>query len=521
MSEQEQFEREQMQNEQSEQLEQSGQAEQPEQPEQVDATEPADNGIYATPDVYQTQTAQEIYRTPDMSERHHNTGGVFSGEQPMYGNDDHMQNVQNPYGGQYGDNQPGSSNNAADAYRDGYGNVQPENVPYENTVYGNERFGNNAYGSNQYGNDQYGNSQPEGNTYGKNQNGGNQYGGGQYGNNRYGNPYGNPYNPDSYGYNPYSPYAVPPQKKNTGLIIGVIIGVAVLFLIAILALFYHAIENLVVKKDEPNYRVQVEEYTHDNDEYDSNNDRTHTPDYNYGDDDDDYDYDNDRGHSNNNYDNDYYNAYDDDEYYTLHDDIKDLSYSIDWEYFEYDAGGENVIIEVEYPVIIGGRIPNKEMINDELEAEIGFFTDYYEEEYSKYMNDDDSYFYVSATAYVTYMSEDILSVVFSEAVYSDYFDSISLYCLNFDMQNGVILDNTDILSVDDEFSIDFRYRSERQNGTIDELDYYSDQEITQMLTSSGSLIIFYTPQGLEVGVNYDEGYVTVTYHDYKDYLNTF
>ncbi|MCM1155628.1 MAG: hypothetical protein NC314_12065 [Roseburia sp.] len=508
MNEQEQFEQEQQQEIQPGQIEQNMQPEQigqDIQPEQDAQVQKPDNGIYTTPDVYQSQEAQEIYRTPDMSTEPHNTGGLFSGSQPV--NDTYI----DPY-----------NNN-------GYETGQAENNIY-NGPYTDDQYGTGQSADNTYGKQPYGSQQPGNNTYGDNRYGNNQYGNNQYGNNQYGNPYGNPYNPDSYGYNPYSPYAVPTKKKNTGLIVGVIIGVAFLFLIAVLALFYHAIDDLMTRREEPAYTEQTQEPSSEEHQYNNDIDKPYRSeeedDYFYHEDDpydrDDYD----RDDHYDDYDWDDYDDYDDhdyddDEYYTLHDDIKDLSYAIDWEIFDYDADGENVIITVEYPRIKGGDIPNREMINDVLEEEKDFFVGYYEDEYSRYMNDNDSYFYASSTAYVTYMSEDILSVAFSEAVYSDYFDSISLYCVNIDLQNGVILDNTDILSVDDDFSIDFRYRSEEQNGSVEGLDRLSDQEITEMLKSTGNLIVFYTPQGLEVGLNYDQGYVTVTYHDYKEYLKTF
>lgn len=533
MSEQDRFEQEQMQGGQPEQTGQDVQTQQDVQTGQDVSTEQTvqtenveqgvqnDNGIYTTPDVYQTQTAQEIYQTPDMSTEHHNSGGVFSGDRP------------------------GDSNNGTPYYQDAYnndqpandtcGNGQPENNVYgngasfENNTYGNvPQPGSNLYGNAPYENNPYGKQSYENNPYGKQPYESGRSGNNAYGNNQYGNnPYGNPYAPDPYGYNPYSPYAAPVQKKNTGLIIGVILGVGALFLIAVVALFYHAIEVASDKRDAEKYEDIDEfyrDYFEDDPDEDYFDDKAHRDDEYYGDDDDkddsyyddDYDYDGKDDY----YDDDY--NYDDDEYYTLHDDIKDdLSYTIDWEYYDYDAGSDNVIISVQYPVIVKGRIPNRDQINDVLESEMRFFVDYYENEYSGYMDDENSYFYASSIAYVTYMSEDVLSIVFSESVYSDYFDSISLYCVNIDIQNGVILDNTDILSVDDNFSVDFRYRSQRQNGSVDALDRMSDQEITQMLTSSGSLIIFYTPQGLEVGLNHEDGYVTVTYHDYKDYLNTF
>ena len=483
-----------------------------------------DNGLYTTPDVYETQTGQDVYQTPDMTAGHRGTGGLFSGdhagEEPayqqntydssgQYGNSDRQynggqyRNANNQYGG-------GQYTNASNQYNGGqYGNT---NYQYGSRQYGNvnNQFGNGQYGNanNQFGCGQYGNAN---NQFG---NGQYQYGNNQYGNNQYNNQqYGNPYGPNPYVNNPYSPYAVPPAKKHTGLIIGVIIAVAILFLIAILAVFYHlleaAVEGREVSKEVTTYVIP--EDSQDDDNKQNPDDKRRDDDIDDDDIDDDY--------ADNNDDDDIY--YDDDEYYTLQDDIKNgLSYSIDWEYYEYEPDDNDVMILIDYPVIVGNRVPNLDKINEVLAEEIAVFTEYYEDEYAAYM-DEDSYFYASATGYVTYMSEDVMSVVFSENVYSDYYDSVYCYSINIDMQDGVIMDNTDIIAVDDDFSVDFRYRSEEQNGTIDTLDWMSDQEITELLTSSGNLIIYYTPMGMEIGFNYDEGWVTVTYHDYKDYLKIF
>ena len=59
-----------------------------------------------------------------------------------------------------------------------------------------------------------------------------------------------------------------------------------------------------------------------------------------------------------------------------------------------------------------------------------------------------------------------------------------------------------------------------QNGEITYLSMMSDQEITEYFNSS-NIIVFYTPKGLEIGFNYDEGWVTVTYEDYEQYLKVF
>ncbi len=48
----------------------------------------------------------------------------------------------------------------------------------------------------------------------------------------------------------------------------------------------------------------------------------------------------------------------------------------------------------------------------------------------------------------------------------------------------------------------------------------TDQEITALFNSP-DIIVFYTPKGMEIGFNYDEGWVTVTYEEYEQYLKVF
>ena len=38
---------------------------------------------------------------------------------------------------------------------------------------------------------------------------------------------------------------------------------------------------------------------------------------------------------------------------------------------------------------------------------------------------------------------------------------------------------------------------------------------------SDDIIVFYTPNGMEIGFNYEEGWVTVTYEEYEKYLKVF
>ena len=507
-----------------------------EQPENKAEEQPAgETEGAAIEDIYETQSRQDIYTTPSTESI--GTGGVFSGYQNQsdYGSPNNPYQNQ-PYGmqGNVYQNQPyGTQGNVYQDQPYGtQGNVY-QDQPYgtQGNVYQDQSYGtqgnpyqNQAYDTqgNPYQNQSY---DTQGNPY-QNQSYGTQ--GNPCQNQSYGTQ-GNPYQNQSYGTqgnlyqnqpygtqgsynNPYSPYAVPGQhKKHTGLIIGVIVGIIILFLIAIFAVIYYALKNINgrIRNDSYVYDRDYEyfdEYDFDYDDHDDNDNWRHDRRRNEYFKDDDYD--DDQGKY--------------DEYYELEDALRyDLSYSVSWEYYEYEPeNDEDVIILVEYPVIEGDLVPNLDRINDLIYEEVDFITDYYEDDYSGYMGED-SYFYGYAMAYVTYMDEDVLSIVYSEEIDCDYYPYVNLYCINIDMRNGVVMDNTELLDIDDDFSVDFRNRSEKQNGSISGLDYMSDQTITGYLTDSSSLIIFYTPLGMEIGMNYDEGWVTVTYKDYEQYLKIF
>jgi hypothetical protein len=462
--------------------------------------------IYQTPDTSREQTAgdvpaDETAETADVID----TKGIFSGNQSN----------SNPYGG-YGaqQNNNGYNNNPYG----GYG-AQQNNNAYNGNPYGSygTQQNNNAYNGNPYGG--YG-TQQNNNAYN-----GNPYGGygAQQNNNAYnGNPYGgygaqqnnNPYNNNPYGggyNNMYSPYAAPQKKTNTGLIIAIVVIIIVLFLVAVFALAYKAVNLLTAQKKTS--------YDYGNYYFDDGYDDDYGFGYGY----DDYDY------SFGGYDDDdgYTYVEEDDQYYTLHDDIKyDLSYSVDYEYFDYDTDYENVYIAVDYPVIAGENVQNLDQLNETIQKEVTTITDYFENEYEPYIeNNEDGYFQAYSCGYVTYMDEDRLSIVFSEQLYAEqaYADHVYLVyldCINIDMEKGVILDNNDMLSIDDDFSVDFRKRSDEQNGEIDYLTYLTDQQITDYFNSD-DIIVFYTPKGMEIGFNYEQGWVTVTYEEYEQYLKVF
>ena len=209
--------------------------------------------------------------------------------------------------------------------------------------------------------------------------------------------------------------------------------------------------------------------------------------------------------------------------------VDGLNYSVEMEDTEYEDG-ECTYIRCSYPVV-SGNVPNANYINDKICEEWKGLISYYEQEYKAYL----PYYYgedyeeykdsdgivAELEGSVTYMSEDILSVVYQETIYyGDYMDyeaDLYLHCLNFDMKNGVLLENEGMFDIDKTFVEDFRKRSREQNADS-VLDDYEDAEIWDYFDSSYNLIAFYCPQGMEIGLNLERGWVTVTYSDYEKYL---
>ncbi len=209
-----------------------------------------------------------------------------------------------------------------------------------------------------------------------------------------------------------------------------------------------------------------------------------------------------------------------DQYYEFHNDISsDLSYQIDIEEFaKFAEGSSNVMAGGNYPKVICEDKKKEERVNNIIYQEIASIFEHLE--YVGQELDEETFFLYEVESYVTYMDEDTLSVAYVEYGYLDEetFESYVI-SVNENMESGLAMTHSQMLNIDDDFSIDFRERTERQNGSNEMLDYYSDQEITQLLNDEDSLIIFYTPLGMEVGFNFYYGWVTVTYPDYAKFVN--
>lgn len=212
--------------------------------------------------------------------------------------------------------------------------------------------------------------------------------------------------------------------------------------------------------------------------------------------------------------------WDSDEYYEFHSVINsDLSYQVSIkEFVQYAETNAHSMMTGNYPVVECEDSKKADRINAAIKREM--------EIVSNHVNSigenlrEDECFVFSMESFVTYMEEDILSVIYEEYAFLDEeIYETYVVCVNIDMESGIAMTNSQILEIDDEFSIDFRKRSEKQNGESGTMDYYSDQELTALMNDDSTLIIFYTPLGMEVGFNYYYGWVTVTYPDYAKYQN--
>ena len=210
------------------------------------------------------------------------------------------------------------------------------------------------------------------------------------------------------------------------------------------------------------------------------------------------------------------------EYYEFHDELReDLSYQAEFETFEETLGeNENIFFSIVYPVFYSKQDVDLTGVNNAVQKELNLLRDY-AESVTVWVEDDEQFVF-EADSYVTYMDEEILSIAYVEHGYlnGSYHESY-VVSVNIDMDSRMMLTNSHLLNIDDEFSIEFRNRCEKQNGEISSLYYYSDQDITEMLNSDDELILFYTPIGMEVGFNYYNGWVTVTYPDYQKYQKRF
>ena len=213
----------------------------------------------------------------------------------------------------------------------------------------------------------------------------------------------------------------------------------------------------------------------------------------------------------------------DDYYVTLADSVRDdLSYTVEWENYNYLDEETGATAVGKYPQLKGGNIPHLDKINEEIEYEATYYSKLYGY-YKGAQGEDESIFYAtSSIGYVTYMDEEKISVVLQEKYAMNQESYISLYCINIDLVSGELLDNGEMIEYNEQLTREFRAQDAYQNGTAEAVERMSDEQLQDFLSDSDTNIIFYTPVGLEIGFNYttssSSGWVTATIKDYGRYM---
>lgn len=155
-----------------------------------------------------------------------------------------------------------------------------------------------------------------------------------------------------------------------------------------------------------------------------------------------------------------------------------------------------------YPFIIGCDKAYVEEINAKI---AGLATSFVPTTLSK-----DDYGYVDG--YVTYMSEEKMSVVLEYYYEHDGNEEFHIAALNFDMKTGKEISIQEMLPAF-EFMVDFREGCEIQNGDYmkEVLDKMTDADIQGAILNPETGVAFYSPVGLDIGFNYPDGWMTVTF----------
>lgn len=218
---------------------------------------------------------------------------------------------------------------------------------------------------------------------------------------------------------------------------------------------------------------------------------------------------------------DYVPTPEDDYYVTLANSVRDdLSYSVEWEEYDYVDDETGATTQGRYPQLKGGNIPHMDELNEEIKYEATYYSNLYG--YYREQQEEDLYYASTSQGYVTYMDEEKISIVLRESFAMNMESYISLYSINIDLVSGELMDNGNMIDYTPKLAKAFRDQDAYQNGTAQAVDEMTDEQLQDFLSDSDTNIIFYTPVGLEIGFNYttssSSGWVTVTIKDYERYM---
>lgn len=185
--------------------------------------------------------------------------------------------------------------------------------------------------------------------------------------------------------------------------------------------------------------------------------------------------------------------------------VQDLSYQVLWKSITVypDDSGASMGYSCICPVLTGEDTEKLDAVNERIQEVVCE----YQDSYLEYDNGVESY------GYVTYMDEEICSIVVQHSLNENYNTIPYVRAVTFHMDSGRVMEHSEMTQVDDDLIRQFRSMDSYQNGTVDFVSDSSDDELKACLEDEKDSVMFYTPVGLEVGFNYDGGWVTVTIKD--------
>ena len=124
---------------------------------------------------------------------------------------------------------------------------------------------------------------------------------------------------------------------------------------------------------------------------------------------------------------------------------------------------------------------------------------------------------------ITFNNDQVISVGYSTTSYeNNNIHNFYVHGINVDVRKGGVLDNTAILDFRGDFAEFFVERSNIQNNFVDSINNSPSSDTAKVFQDDDSLILLFTPLGIEVGINYryqySYGWVTVTLNDFDDYF---
>lgn len=272
------------------------------------------------------------------------------------------------------------------------------------------------------------------------------------------------------GTNPAYIYAQPSKTKNNTAVIVVVVTLVVFVVLGILFAVIFSIAGSARSDRRSDSRYYDDYY----DEYDD--------DYDYG----------------------YYEPDENDPYYEEIVDCTrtDLDYSLQWavESLDPDNADDECTYYTTYPVLEMEDAPWLTSVNETLRQAANTYRSTYKEFEGG----------VSTFGYVTLMDEDKISVVFKHNFYKKSVTEVRLEAHTFWIESGTEITPEEMTDIDLELAMRFKAQDKTQNGGA---DYVQDQTVEGILADlqdPARAVFFYTPVGLEAGINHETGWVTVT-----------